>query len=493
MSKLKFKCTLISDVILNVKAATEGNNETLDFIPGSNFLGIVAGKLYDSLLPEESQYIFHSGSVRFGDAHPMADGFRALRTPAALFYPKLEKPTENCFVHHHITDFEVLKSVQLKQCRGGFYCFHENKGFPAQVNKSFAIKSAYDRNSRRSKDEAMYGYESIDEGTEFCFTIETDSNAYDEAIKKALCGKRRIGRSRTAQYGLVMIEPSDFSEIESKAKNSDGFVTVYADSRLIFMDEFGQPTFQPTPVDLGINEQGAEILWEKSQIRTFQYAPWNYTRQSHDCDRCGIEKGSVFIVKSSSAPSASQYVGCYNNEGFGKVIYNPEFLATTGENGKALFALQEPDKTTKNGNNIPLSGSPLLEYLSEQKKRLDAETSIYKKVDEFIKSNKDRFRNESFASQWGSIRSIAMRNKNTENLEKELFTKKMTKNGKEIPFAYLTHGVAADKWSERGRKKAFEDFFKSVKDMFETGDYVQFAVINIASEMAKICRKENKK
>lgn len=46
MTTLQFKCTLLSDVILNQKAATEGPNQTLDFIPGSNFLGIVASKLY---------------------------------------------------------------------------------------------------------------------------------------------------------------------------------------------------------------------------------------------------------------------------------------------------------------------------------------------------------------------------------------------------------------------------------------------------------------
>ena len=49
MSILKFKCTLLSDVILNQKAATEGPNQTLDFIPGSCFLGIVASQKIQSI------------------------------------------------------------------------------------------------------------------------------------------------------------------------------------------------------------------------------------------------------------------------------------------------------------------------------------------------------------------------------------------------------------------------------------------------------------
>ena len=42
MIRIKFECKLLSDVILNQSAATDGNNSTLDFIPGNSFLGIVA-------------------------------------------------------------------------------------------------------------------------------------------------------------------------------------------------------------------------------------------------------------------------------------------------------------------------------------------------------------------------------------------------------------------------------------------------------------------
>lgn len=55
MNVLRFKCTLLSDVILNQKSATEGTNVTLDFIPGNCFLGIVAGVLYDKLPGAEAK------------------------------------------------------------------------------------------------------------------------------------------------------------------------------------------------------------------------------------------------------------------------------------------------------------------------------------------------------------------------------------------------------------------------------------------------------
>ena len=61
MKTLQFRITLLSDVILNQKSATEGSNSTLDFIPGNCFLGIVASRLYTKVTPEEALDLFHNG------------------------------------------------------------------------------------------------------------------------------------------------------------------------------------------------------------------------------------------------------------------------------------------------------------------------------------------------------------------------------------------------------------------------------------------------
>ena len=89
MEKIQFRCELLSDIVLNDSSATKGKRRSLDFIPGNNFLGIVAAQLYEET-DEAAWLIFHSGHVRFGDAHPSANGTRGLRIPAAFFYPKLK-------------------------------------------------------------------------------------------------------------------------------------------------------------------------------------------------------------------------------------------------------------------------------------------------------------------------------------------------------------------------------------------------------------------
>ena len=125
MKTLKFKCTLLSDIILNQKAATEGPNTTLDFIPGSNFLGIVASELYGKLPNVDALAIFHSGKVRFGDAHPSKGEMRSLKVPACMYYPKLKSAEDELYIQYAIPNIssDEIKKLQLKQCRSGFYDF----------------------------------------------------------------------------------------------------------------------------------------------------------------------------------------------------------------------------------------------------------------------------------------------------------------------------------------------------------------------------------
>lgn len=490
MKTIYFKCTLLTDVVLNQKAATEGNQESLDFIPGNNFLGIAASVLYKNLKPEESLKLFHSKSVRFGDAHPAIfeeDGsiIRGLRIPASYYKAKLRNHS-GFYIYHEVEDKDSPGYVdfQPKQCRTGFYTFQNESIREINVDKSFAIKSAYDRESRRSKDKKMFGYESLQAGSNWIFSIDMEDVSFEKAIIDALSGIKRIGRSRTAQYGLVEIE-----EIATKVEeitvldNNPEHALVYADSRLIFFDDYGLPTFQPKAEDFGF--KNGEIDWAKTQIRTFQYAPWNSIRQARDTDRCGIEKGSVFFIRKRNEAKEliypdNYFVGKYQNEGFGKIIINPTFLQVIPySNGKALFAIVEADKKEeKSSEDIPTNNTPLFQFLIYKKERKEREEEIYRLVNKFVDNSQAIFGGETFASQWGSIRSIAMRTKNRNDLKRLLFDGET---------GYLMHGIAYEKWNERGRLRKFKDFFDNIFDRRDFSDKdVCFTIINLSAEMAKL-------
>ena len=519
MKTLKFNCKLLSDVVLTQRAASEGANRTLDFIPGSNFLGIVANKLYAAGGSDEEAHrldmldLFHSGKVRFGDAHLAVHGQRSLKIPAALFYPKLKGIGDSCYVHHAIPNpaAEELRRLQLKQCRSGFYVFEGVSAIKAEAETSCAIKSAYDKDKRCAKDEQLYVYESLRKGVELLFEIQVDDDSRMNTpenfhrVVDALCGKKRIGRSRTAQFGLVRIEQVDnYTDVASHAhgthilvngKTTD-CVTVYADGRLIFLDEYGMPTYRPTVAQLGLPDD-AEILWDKSQIRTFQYAPWNYKRQCFDTDRCGIEKGSVLVVRCSEAPSESQYVGSYRNEGFGRVIYNPSFLEAS-DTGKTMLAFQKKEivevavDKERQAQQLLNSSDVLLQYLGRQMADENIELRICKVVNDWVTQHSDLYRNGSFASQWGTIRKLAMLYPAEDDLLYHLYGatvgRNAGKNSEEaLDHGYLTHGVAAAKWKERGRL----DNLKAFCQLFSGN--LQKALINLASEMGKQCSKEDRR
>lgn len=484
MKTKTFKCKLLSDMVLNLQSATEGQQQTLDFIPGNCFLGIVA-KEYEGKFKDNALLIFHSGKVRFGDAHPMKDGKRSIKIPLAFFQPKFNKDVY-CVEHETDSSSAKVKDLQLKQCRNGFYIFDYDKNEISEIKseKSFFQKSAYDYENRRSKDEQMFGYESLAKGKEFCFEVEFDDEVSDELITE-ICSEltqkpKTIGRSRTAQYGLVEITQLAKDEIVDNVlftELANNEAIVYADGRLIFLDINGNFTFQPTAKDLGFEDPDATIDWDKSQVRTFSYSPWNHKRKTYDSIRTGIEKGSVFVVKTPSSPKRSAYKGLFNNEGFGKVLYNPDIFQTDQD---GISKWRKP--STQNGDDDELKNSkdidpkqlttPLLRCLYAKKRDSDNQSAAYDAVEGFVDECKrrDLFTGDKFASQWGSIRSLAMIKSDGAELMK-------------MVDSFLDHGVAKDKWEERGRKAKLDKFMKD-----NLSNNLSEKLINLSSEMAKICR-----
>lgn len=477
MKTLTYQCTLLTDIVLNAKSATEGANQTLDFIPGNNFLGITASKLYAEVDAHTAWLIFHSGKVRFGDAHLLVNNCRCVKAPAAMYYPKLGSAAEECYVYHCLSQpwSSDLREKQLKQLRNGFYAFtSKGDAIEARAEKTFMVKSAYDRERRCSKDNCMYGYEALRAGSEMAFTVEIDDDVEDKVcqmIEQALVGKKHLGRSRTAQYGLVSIKPCAFEEAGTCDKSVGELVTIYADGRLIFYNEDGFPTYQPTAQQLHLPE-GSEIRWDLSQIRTFCYAPWNYKRQAYDTDRCGLEKGSVIVAKCPSAIACRDaYVGAYCNEGFGKVVYNPCFLNAKSD-GRTTFSFREVARDVADcAQEKDLPHTPLMELLDARKKVEEQEYGIYESVNAFVEQYGSRFKNAAFASQWGTIRSIAIAHADEGKLMDELFKE---------PRGYLVHGTAKDKWAEKGRLSLLRDFCVNTSH-----GLLQRALVNLASEMAK--------
>lgn len=487
MKRYYFLCKFLTDVVINATAATEGNNTSLDYIPGSAFLGIVA-KDYKQF-NEDAFNVFHNGKVRFSDGHPYQMG-RSLKIPASLHLKKGDefKFGSEIIQHHLISDDQREQfradGIQLKQQRSGFIEFKNNTISKVESKKDFSIKSAYDRDNRRSKDAQMFGYESLKAGSMWSFYVELDEDCLPlfEKIKENLEGVKRLGRSKTAEFGLVEIQfESEKLADTIPVINSGSEVLIYAESSLVFTNEFGLPNLTPEAEDFGI---AGNIDWGKSKMLTRSFAPYNNKRKTREADRVCIDKGSVFKIKVEGKIDYAKLergVGLFLNEGFGKVLINPAFLLSEtisiasnkqkdGEIPLPVAEIKVPEE---------LKSNTLIQYLSNAAKEEETEFKILKDVDDFITANKSIYRKIK-SSQWGGIRERAQRAGNKTQLM-ELIFGETSDNKINEEKGYLTHGVAASDWKERNRLDTLKEWAKGFDE-----HNCPTALIVLSAAMAKI-------
>jgi len=434
MMSLVFQVEFLSDIVLPATSNNEGNIEQLDFIPGSNFLGMVA-KSYDNF--DDSFKVFHSGNVKFGDANILNDDKQTYKMPLSYFHKKLEK--EILYNHHLLVDKDFKEFGQLKQKRDD-YITKDN--YVVEIDYNYSQKSAYDKRNRRSLDKSMYGYSAIANGTKWQFSISIDdtiSNKDINLIKSSIVGIKRLGKSKSAQYGLVDIKELGKKEDITDSNSKD--IILYANSRISLIDNDGNPTYDLQYLFDGLNPEN--IVYDKCQIKTSSFTPYNSTRQTKDYERICINKGSVIVLKNIDKNIIPKFVGAYQNEGFGEIILNPSFLmqkefSLTKNNNKKDDTKKEPIK------------SDLARFLQNKVNVKKEKLDILTDVDEFIKDNKSLSK-KKMNSQWGQIRSIC----STSN-DKDIY---------EDVKEYITHGVAKVKWEGKNEKLLLDGIDNSTKPL----------------------------
>lgn len=405
MRELVFQVEFKSDIVLPASSNTEGKINTLDFIAGSNFLGMVA-KNYDKFA--SSFDVFHSGKVRFGDGHILKDGkIPTYKIPYSFVHKKLE--TEPIYNHHKLEDkdFEPEDKGglgQLKQLRNGYITKDLDEVF---VNYTYSQKSAYDKTNRRSLDSNMYGYKAIKKGSVWQFVVKVDetiSSEDEELIIDTFKESKRLGKSKSAEYGEVKIDYMKDTVVENIATTPKDEVVLYCNSRLALVDEFGNPTY-----DLNCLCDGIEVVYEKTQIRTSTFTPYNGARQTKDYERVCINKGSVIVVKSLTDAQKEQIqngVGAFLSEGFGEIIINPKFLR------QKEFSLKKECKDKKEKlAKLPIT-EDVVKFLAQREKAKNEMLDIGNEVAVFVNKHKKEKLKNIKSSQWGNIRSIASSGEN---------------------------------------------------------------------------------
>ena len=414
MKQIYFKLTLLSDIVLQKSANTQGKNQSRDCISGAVFLGIAARHYEEFAKPFD---IFHSGAVRFGLAKPFINGKIAYKTPLCFFAPKNATQKDSGFGEIYNALFcdlgsEVLQEKQLKQIRNGY--INEN------LQKADLATNYTQKVNLHAKDNdgnnAMFGYEAIAKGAEFGFCVRFENSVAQNDIDKItqiLQGLHFIGKSKNAEYGEVKIEVmEDFSEIPTDSHSDSSEIFLYVASPLALFDsDTTMPTFSLNAQNLGLDS--AQIVWDKTHLQTQIHTPYNQKRKAKDTARLTIAQGSVIALTNLSQADKEKlkqsvfFAGGFLSEGYGELLINPSFLLH-GQGAKS-FALQD-GKIKKSKidctalQNLP-KDSDLIAYLQDLKKLESNKINIQNEVDDFIANHKAKFDSVTNA-QWGSIRAF---------------------------------------------------------------------------------------
>ena len=443
MRELIFEITFKSPIILQASSNTQGKMSSLDFIPGSAFLGMAASR-YGSF--NDPFKIFHSGAVKFCDAAPIKDGKEFFKIPLSYFHEKLDG--SKIYNHHLLCKYKDEERnkfddfTQLKQMRSGYINDEKEK---LSLKYEYSQKSAYDKERRRSMDSQMYGYEAFRAGMKWRFSVKFEPSVSEDDInrvKETLVCSTRLGKSKSAEYGAVEIkfigENVDKIQVFTPPEK---YTFVYAKSRLALIDENGSPSYDVKYILPNLNENNVD--YEKTQIRTSHFTPYNGARATKDYERACINKGSVIALKNLSDEQITELkngVGAYLSEGFGEVLINPWFL-NGGDAQERPIRLQNKEKEEQAHVSLPIK-SNLAEFLNQKKDTKDQALKIAEEVAKFIRDHKNKF-NKISNSQWGAIRALCKSNSDiAEDVDQ-----------------FIGNGVAKDKWCD-----AKEVFINAIKE-----------------------------
>jgi len=315
--------------IFSKRAATEASHATLDAPTGAALLGWCAAQgPYEKF--SDPWKVFHSGSVRFGNAVPLDNKGRAtIAMPRNLFLPK---GVPFCRERVSVGVPKNTGGIQYESCKGSFLTADMDSFEPKHGQRLRTATSG--GRAARGK---LFGYQHLEahDGPSFVAEIARDESVSDDDWERILTclasGKIKLGRAKATGYGgeyscaLIDLKEAEMSDC---TVNPGGLVSVLVLSDLALFDEWGAPTCHPERAMLGLPE-GAEFQPRQSVLSLRRHAPWNGKLRARDTERQFIEAGSMLCFELSEGGIVStgrKRAGLWQEAGFGEIWVQPEFL-----------------------------------------------------------------------------------------------------------------------------------------------------------------------
>ena len=339
MHETWLKIELLEDAVISRSAATAGAHHSLDFLPGSNLLGVAASRMYKSM-GTDSWQVFHADGVFFGDGLPLTGRDLAIPMPLAWHEGKSDPAVSSASAENggarlqsgkvfNLAAGEVPAGVQMRQLRG--IHVEPSSGRLIKPAMRTRMKTALEPGKGRVAEGQLFGYEAIAAGTAFAARVASSNQSWLNQVTEALCGRIHLGRSRSAEYGAAEVTPMDAPLLgNGGSSHSESQTRLFLLSDLCLSDVNGQPAVWPEPELLALNSGHIEPAG--TFIRTRSYSPWNGYRGAPDLERQVIVRGSVITLSAINdqewlARAVSEGLGLHTGQGLGSVLINPAFLS----------------------------------------------------------------------------------------------------------------------------------------------------------------------
>lgn len=375
---------LLDNVVVSADSTTEGGHRSLDYLPGSVFMGVAAARHF-----QEKPFgakAFLSGQLRFSPAMPLVDGKLALPMPLSFHIPKAASLP--CQLINGLD--QSPPGLQREQLRQGAVTLGRKRVLRHTVSRRRDLKSATDRARFGSPREGqLFDYESIVQGQRFALRVQADTDLLPKAEFDRLIATLtreegiNLGRSRSAEYGRGRLRPLSPPPLPKARlpEDDDGQnpetslakqVVFYLLSDLaLFRD--GCPTLQPRPEEFGLPPQ-TPFLPGQSFLLTRRYAPWNSYHHGWEMERQVIIRGSVLtfglpqpltgVELASIEEGLAAGVGGFRQDGLGWVIVNPPLVVAPPRD------LDEADVGRDDKPEEPaLASAPLIDLVRRRMRR----------------------------------------------------------------------------------------------------------------------------
>ncbi len=215
IKKLSYKITTLSPILLAKEIGEQNTINTEKYIPSTTVRGLFANKfikrfnLGNVAHKDETFYnLFLKGEIIVTPAYPFKSD--------KIYYPALylhkEKGKDSSSVYNILE--KIPENIKIKPVNK-MICDKGDEIYSHDVSTTFYFHNARDREKGHATGEEIFYYEAINEGEEFKGFIIGYEGLLDE-IKRIFGSSfiSFIGRSKSAQYGLVNIEFGDLKDVE---------------------------------------------------------------------------------------------------------------------------------------------------------------------------------------------------------------------------------------------------------------------------------------